>query len=136
MERKLEMDFENVPYRLLHEAIEEACEKQPKLVLMPYEQMKAAASILSHKVARLAHTLARTKVVFGEAMPLIFNGIPSLSHSGPCGPQSCCDGSCSDVSRAGEIVSRVRCLLDEIDRLVKTDGPKEWNTPTSGQSHK
>jgi hypothetical protein len=47
------MDFDNTPYDLLHKAIEEACENNPQLVLMPYEQMKAAALILARQVIAL-----------------------------------------------------------------------------------
>ena len=35
---------------LVHEAVEEACKRNPQLVLEPYYQMKAAALILAEKI--------------------------------------------------------------------------------------
>ena len=37
-------------YEVVHEAVELACEQNPRLVLEPYYQMKAAATILAEKL--------------------------------------------------------------------------------------
>ena len=47
------MEFDSAPYNLVHKAAEEACKNNPHLVLMPYDQMKAAAVILAKKVIEL-----------------------------------------------------------------------------------
>lgn len=38
------------PETVLHEAVESVCEQNPRLVLMPYEQMKAAALELARQI--------------------------------------------------------------------------------------
>ena len=55
MERRREMEHEHdaKPGNLVHEAVEEAIAENPRLVLMPYEQMKAAAIILAKRVIAL-----------------------------------------------------------------------------------
>lgn len=53
MERQLEMEHEKSPETLLHEAVEEAVEANPRLVLEPYYQMKAAAIILAKRCIAL-----------------------------------------------------------------------------------
>lgn len=52
-ERRLEMEYDPRPSNLLHEAVEEVCEQNPRLVLMPYEQMKAAAILLASRLIAL-----------------------------------------------------------------------------------
>lgn len=47
-----------------------------------------------------------------EAMPLIFNGVPSPSHEGSCGPDSQCDGVCSDIANCAQIIIKVRKALE------------------------
>lgn len=49
-ERRHEMEYDFRPHNILHKAVEEACKNNPQLVLMPYEQMKAAALILAKKL--------------------------------------------------------------------------------------
>ena len=49
-ERQHEMEYDPKPDNLIHEAVEEAVNANPRLALMPYEQMKAAARILAKKI--------------------------------------------------------------------------------------
>jgi hypothetical protein len=52
-ERRHEMEYDNRPNELVHEAVEEACKNNPRLVLEPYYQMKAAALILAERLVKL-----------------------------------------------------------------------------------
>lgn len=45
---------EQTPESLVHEAVEEACNANPRLIVEPYYQMKAAAMILARRVIALA----------------------------------------------------------------------------------
>lgn len=53
MERRLEMDYDPEPANLLHEAVEFVCERNPELVLMPYDQIKQAALELARQIIAL-----------------------------------------------------------------------------------
>jgi len=57
-ERQHEMEYDPEPHKLLHEAVEQAVTEFPSLVLMPYEQMKAAALILAKQVIALKNRTA------------------------------------------------------------------------------
>ena len=47
------MDYDPEPANLLHEAVETVCERNPQLVLMPYDQIKQAALELARQVIAL-----------------------------------------------------------------------------------
>jgi hypothetical protein len=49
-ERQHEMEYDPKPDNLISKAVEEAVNSNPRLALMPYEQMKAAARILAKKI--------------------------------------------------------------------------------------
>lgn len=52
-ERRHKMEYDPRPGDLLHEAVEKVCERNPQLVLMPYEQMKAAALELARQLVEI-----------------------------------------------------------------------------------
>ena len=58
MERPLEMEYDHESHNLLHEAVDQAVTECPGLMLMPYEQMKAAALILAKQVIALKNRTA------------------------------------------------------------------------------
>ena len=47
------MEYDHESHNLLHEAVDQAVTECPGLMLMPYEQMKAAALILAKQVIAL-----------------------------------------------------------------------------------
>ena len=47
------MEYDPEPANLLHEAVETVCERNPQLVLMPYDQIKQAALELARQVIAL-----------------------------------------------------------------------------------
>ena len=49
-ERRHEMEYDSRPQNLLSKAVDKVCEQNPRLVLMPYEQMKAAALELASQL--------------------------------------------------------------------------------------
>jgi hypothetical protein len=58
-ERQHEMEYDPKPDNLIHKAVEEAVNANPRLALMPYEQMKAAARILAKKVIAAEEWMAQ-----------------------------------------------------------------------------
>jgi hypothetical protein len=44
-------------------------------------------------------------------MPLAFNGVPSPSHEGACGPDSGCDGICVDIANCAKVLVQARKAL-------------------------
>ena len=54
---KMPDNYDSRPDNLVHEAVEEACKRNPQLVLEPYYQMKAAALILAEKILQLTEEL-------------------------------------------------------------------------------
>jgi hypothetical protein len=55
------MSYDSRPQNMLSKAVDEVCEIHPRLVLMPYEQMKAAALILAGKVIELENNISPLK---------------------------------------------------------------------------
>ena len=49
-ERRHKMEYDSRPQNLLSKAVDKVCEQNPRLVLMPYEQMKAAALELAGRI--------------------------------------------------------------------------------------
>ena len=46
------MEYDSRRQNLLSKAVDKVCEQNPRLVLMPYEQMKAAALELASQLTR------------------------------------------------------------------------------------
>jgi hypothetical protein len=50
------MSYDSRPQNMLSKAVDEVCEIDPRLVLMPYEQMKAAALRLAERLTAQSGT--------------------------------------------------------------------------------
>lgn len=73
------------PETILHEAVELVCDRNPRLVLMPYDQMKAAALELAGQIVkpiRESSVSATNKLYYSQKDGCEHDSLP---NSGQCG---------------------------------------------------
>jgi hypothetical protein len=91
-ERRHEMEYDSRPQNLLSKAVDKVCEQNPRLVLMPYEQMKAVALELAGRIVNSKEENLK------DALMKLSEAVDSAGHPGHHDKCELCTANLSAVS--------------------------------------